>query len=153
MFEKLIKIILALIEAINANTAALQAQGTAAVTEEEGQAADADAATEDLPVDEPIEDEPAAEEEPVDEPIEEEAPAPAPKAKGKPAPAAAAKPAPAAKGSATVTLTDLRAVASELLGQGKTTELKAVLAKFKADSLTKLDERHYPAALAALKKA
>ena len=131
MFEKLIKLLAELVAAINANTAALQANAGSAPVEEEGQAADADAAGE-------SEGEPEGEGEPEAEP-----PPPA-KAKGK-APVKPAAP-------AVITLNDLRAVASELLGQGKTAELKAVLAKYKAPSLTKLDEKHYAAVLAALKK-
>ena len=130
MLEKLIKILAELVAAINANTAALQANAGSA--SEEGQAADADDATDGLP-------EEGEEPEPEDQP----------KAKAK----KATKPAPVADEEPEgVSLNDLRAVASELLGRGKAAELKAVLAKFKAESLTKLNEKHYAAVLAALKK-
>lgn len=143
MFEKLLKILAELIAAINANTAAIQANA-GSVTEEEGQAADADDSTE----------EPAEEEAPAEEPAEEEpAEEPEPEEE-KPKAKKATKPAPAAKADTTSgpTLNDLRAVASELLGQGKGAAIKTILAKYKTESLTKLDEKHYAAVLAALKK-
>lgn len=106
---------------------------------------------------------------PAEQPKREPKPKAEPKAEPKaatpaPAPAPVPTPAPAAtadtpsseggvpSGSTQVTLTDLRGVGRMVLKNGKSAEMRDLIAKHEAESLTTLDSKHYASVLEGLKK-
>ncbi len=118
----LVALLSALLEDVNASTAATQTAATPAPTPAPTPKAKAKPAP--APEPEVVDEEPAAEEEVAEEPAAEEPEAP--------------------------TLEGLRELASTLLTAGRKPEVLAVLKKYKVAALKELNAKHYPAVHAAL---
>lgn len=119
-----------LTEAVKANTAALLAQGSSTPTEKPAKEPKKETAAQKRKreaAEKKAAEEAAAAEESEEETIEEET-------------------------EDEVTIKEVRAVARPLIKAGKMEEITDILAEFGADSITELDEEHFGAVLARLKK-